>query len=237
METKSQNRRLPGAIVFATALMVAGAGAAVAFTPKRMMADEKAPIKLEAIIPTAFAGWTVDTSMTPVLPDPTVQNKLDQLYSQTLNKTFVNAQGQKVMLSIAYGRNQNSESTAAHRPEFCYVSQGFSIHSFGQNQLKLPTHDIKVIRLQAAAGPRIEPITYWVTLSDEASVPGLDRKLTQLRYGLQGMIVDGMLVRVSSLADSSTPVDKRPDYKLHDDFVSALEKAVPELYRARFFGS
>jgi EpsI family protein len=231
------SRRVPVAVILAAFLMIAGAVASVVMMPSRVIADEKPPINLETLIPASFAGWKIDPSVTPVLPDPTVQTKLDQLYSQTLNRTYVNEAGQRVMLSIAYGRNQNSESTAAHRPEFCYVSQGFAIHAFGQQTMKLSSHAIQAVRLQAMAGGRVEPISYWITLNDEASVPGFDRKLRQLRYGLQGLIVDGMLVRVSSLVDSHTPVDTLPDYSLHDRFVGELEAAVPTAFRARIFGS
>jgi EpsI family protein len=221
----------------AAALMITGVGASVVMTPTRMIADEKLPMNLESVIPASFGEWKIDPLVVPILPDPTVQNKLDQLYSQTLNRTYVNTAGQRVMLSLAYGRNQNSESTAAHRPEFCYVSQGFSIHQFGQQALKLPKHSLEVVRLQAVAGARVEPISYWVTLNDEASVPGFDRKLRQLRYGLQGLIVDGMLVRVSSLVDGNTAIDTMPDYRLHNRFVAELEAAVPTAFRTRIFGS
>ncbi|CAH0351853.1 exosortase-associated protein EpsI, B-type [Aquabacterium sp. CECT 9606] len=231
------SRRVPLAVLLAGALMLAGAGAAVWLKPTRMIADEKPAIVLNKVVPESFGGWKIDPSMTPVLPDPTVQNQLDTLYSETLNRTYVNAQGQRVMLSIAYGRNQNSESTAAHRPEFCYVAQGFTIKGFGKEPVALPAHALNVVRLEAQADRRIEPITYWVTLNETASTPGLDRKLQQLRYGLQGYIVDGMLMRISSLADPSAALAGRPDYRLHDQFIADLEKAMPSGFRPRFFGS
>ncbi|MBC7702098.1 exosortase C-terminal domain/associated protein EpsI, partial [Aquabacterium sp.] len=159
------------------------------------------------------------------------------LYSETLNRTYINRSGQRIMLSIAYGRNQNSESTAAHRPEFCYVSQGFTIKGFGKEKVALPAHSLNVVRLEAQADRRIEPITYWVTLNEEASTPGLERKLQQLRYGLQGFIVDGMLMRISSLTDPAMRPGGKPDYRLHDQFIADLEQAMTPGFRPRFFGS
>ncbi|MGH6648088.1 exosortase-associated protein EpsI, B-type [Aquabacterium sp.] len=231
------SRRVSLAIVLAAVLMAAGAGASVWLKPSKMLADQKPPLVLHTDVPEVFGDWKVDPSLIPVLPDPTVQNKLDTLYSETLNRTYINGQGQRIMLSIAYGRNQNSESTAAHRPEFCYVAQGFAIRGFGKDQVTLPAHVLKVVRLEAQVDRRIEPITYWVTLNEEASTPGIDRKLQQLRYGLQGFIVDGMLMRISSLADARAPSGGKPDYHLHDRFIADLEKAMSKGSRPRFFGS
>lgn len=233
----SVSRRVPLVIFLAASLMLGGAAASVWLKPTKMMADGKPPIVLHTVVPESFGEWRVDPSMIPVLPDPTVQNKLDALYSETLNRTYINPNGQRIMLSIAYGRNQNSESTAAHRPEFCYVSQGFTIKGFGKETVALPAHALNVVRLEAQADRRIEPITYWVTLNEEASTPGLDRKLQQLRYGLQGYIVDGMLMRVSSLTDPSESSGGKPDYRLHDQFIADLEKAMTPGFRPRFFGS
>lgn len=231
------SRRVPLSILLAAGLMLAGAGASLLLKPSKMMADEKPPIVLHTDVPERFGDWKVDPNLVPVLPDPTVQDAVNALYSETLNRTYVNARGQRVMLSIAYGRNQNSESTAAHRPEFCYVAQGFAMRGFGKDQVTLPEHALKVVRLEAQMDRRIEPITYWVTLNDEASIPGIDRKLQQLRYGLQGYIVDGMLMRISSLADALAPSGSKPDYHLHDQFIADLEKAMSKGSRTRFFGS
>lgn len=233
----SVSRRLPLAILLAASLMLGGAAASAWLKPTKMMADGKPPIVLHSVVPEKFGEWRVDPSLIPVLPDPTVQNKLDALYSETLNRTYINPTGQRIMLSIAYGRNQNSESTAAHRPEFCYVSQGFTIKGFGKEKVVLPAHALNVVRLEAQADRRIEPITYWVTLNEEASTPGIDRKLQQLRYGLQGFIVDGMLMRISSLTDVAASSGGKPDYRLHDQFIADLEKAMTPGFRPRFFGS
>ena len=231
------SRRVPLAILLAAGLMLTGAGASVWLKPTKMLADGKPPIVLHTDVPEGFGDWKIDASLVPVLPDPTVQNKLDALYSETLNRTYVNSNGQRIMLSIAYGRNQNSESTAAHRPEFCYVAQGFAIRGFGKDKVVLPAHSLKVVRLEAQIDRRIEPITYWVTLNDEASTPGIERKLQQLRYGMQGLIVDGMLMRISSLAETASPPGEKPDYHLHDKFIADMEKAMASGFRPRFFGS
>ena len=233
----SGKANVPVSIVVAAALMVGGLAVAEWMTPHKMMADQLPPIDLPAAVPQAFAGWAIDESIVPVLPDPTVEAKVKVLYTDTLNRTYVGPDGTRIMLSIAYGKNQNSESTAAHRPEFCYSGQGFSVSRTGVFNVPVQGRDLKVVRLMATVDNRYEPITYWVTLGQNATIPGLDRKLSQLKYGLQGWIVDGMLMRVSSLTPGTSPEDLAAAAKVQAQFINDLARAVPEQSRARFFGS
>ena len=76
--------------------------------PRRMMADALPVMDLATKVPESFGVWRVDPSVVPVLPDPTVTEQLESLYSQTLNRTYIRPDGSRVMLSIAYGKNQNS---------------------------------------------------------------------------------------------------------------------------------
>lgn len=223
--------KLPGAILLAAALMVGGLAASEWLKPRRVVADELAPIVMKDLLPQRFGDWRVDQSGPPVIYDPTVEAKLSELYSGTLNVTYVNSKRQAIMLALAYGKNQNSWSTAAHRPEFCYSAQGFEVQARGQGRLALQGHEIDVIRLMSRRGQQIEPITYWVTLHDSAALPGVSRKLQQLRYGLQGMIVDGFLFRISSLGN-----DEAEQFKLQEGFARDLEAALSPEQRVRLFG-
>lgn len=238
VSTKSLGkRRVSASILLAGALMVSGLAAAEWLTPHKMLADQMPAINLPAAVPESFAGWSIDPTLVPVLPDPTVEAKVKELYTDTLNRTYVGPDGTRIMLSIAYGKNQNSESTAAHRPEFCYTGQGFVVSRTGVFNIRVQEHDLKVVRLMATAGDRYEPITYWVTLGKNATIPGLDRKISQLKYGLQGWIVDGMLMRISSLTPGHSPDDLAAAAKVQLQFINDLARAMPEQNRSRFFGS
>jgi hypothetical protein len=59
----------------------------------------------------------------------------------------------------------------------------------------------------------------------------VSRKLQQLRYGLQGMIVDGFLFRISSLG-----TDEAEQFKLQERFVRDLEASLSPEQRVRLFG-
>ena len=212
--------------------MLLAAAAGEWMRPTLRLADQKSPIQLERQVPEAFGEWRIDRNIRPVLPDPSLQAQLDMLYSQVLARTYVNAQGQRVMLSIAYGSDQSNEATAVHRPEFCYSSQGFRVEGAGQGTLSLAGTQVPVARLVARLGQRIEPIMYWVTLDEAATLPGFGRKLQQIRYGLRGQIPDGMLVRVSSV--SPVPAES---FAVQQRFLEQLHTAVPAAVRPRYFGN
>ncbi len=41
-------------------------------------------------------------------------------------------------------------------------------------------------------------MTYWTIIGDQQSLGGFDRKILEIRHGLRGEIVDGLLFRVST---------------------------------------
>jgi EpsI family protein len=226
------HKGVPAAIILAAVLMFVGLGIAQWLKPTRVIADELPAIVLEDIVPKKFGDWQIDTSAPPVIGDPLLKDAIDKLYSGMLNRTYVNSSGRRIMLLLAYGRNQNSWSTAAHRPEFCYSAQGFTVENAGVVTLPLSGHSIQTVHLIASHGAQVEPISYWVTLADTATIPGFNRKLQQIRYGMQGMIVDGMLVRISTVNSDSASA-----FKLHAQFVQDWEKATSSVFRARLFGN
>jgi EpsI family protein len=219
------------AIVFLAASALASASA-IALKPTRRSSKDLLPIDLARQVPLAFEGWTIDKTLVPVLPDPSLQAALNQIYGQTLARTYINAQGQRVMLSIAYGEDQGTDATAAHRPEFCYSAQGFNVTPLGEAVLYFGGGPLNVRRLQGNLQARHEPITYWVTLNETTVLPGVSRKLEQIRLGLTGHIPDGMLVRVSTISN-----DRAESFGTQERFLSALYKTMTPEVRARYFGS
>jgi EpsI family protein len=211
--------------------MLLALAAAESLRPTQHLSEARSRIDLASQVPHAFGEWREDQTVLPVLPNPQVQAKLDVLYSQVLARTYINPEGQRVMLSIAYGSDQSSEATAVHRPEFCYSAQGFRVRGAGQQALDIDGHPLRVQRLIATMAPRFEPISYWITLDDQATLPGLDRKLAQLRYGLRGQIPDGMLVRVSTVG-----LGEAEGFALQHRFLQSLRQAMPAAVASRYFG-
>ncbi|HEY0841836.1 exosortase-associated protein EpsI, B-type [Methylotenera sp.] len=212
-------------------LMISAMALGFVLKPHQRMADELPPLSLTMAIPERFSGWSIDKNIVPVSQSADVQAKLDEIYSQTLARTYINTQGQRIMLSIAYGADQSGDGNQVHRPEFCYTAQGFQLLSNIIGNLKTQYGTLPVRRLLAVQGPRNEPITYWVTVGDKATLPGISRKLKQLAYGLTGTVPDGMLVRVSSIDSDSANA-----YKLQEKFIQDLLQAMPTQDRARVAG-
>lgn len=202
-----------------------------ALTPSTRLADTRDRFDLAAAIPTQFAGWSVDSSLAPVTPNPDSQTALDRIYDQTLARTYVDANGQRVMLSIAYGGDQ-SKALQLHLPEVCYVAQGFQIVQKGEGVLATGFGALPVKRLVARADVRNEPITYWITVGDQATRAGFAQKFQLLAYGLSGKIPDGMLVRVSTIDG-----DAGAAYRVQDGFSNAMLAALTPQSRTRLLGS
>lgn len=221
-------------IVFSLALcvmMVSSLVVSKAVTPTERLADSRPALNLDALIPMDIAGWEEDRTLIAAVVNPQTEAALKKIYAQTLSRTYVNRQGDRIMLSIAYGSDQGGESTQAHRPEICYTAQGFSLRNNHIDVLKTAGGEIPVRRLVAVNGMRNEPLTYWVTVGDKATLPGVRRKLTQLSYGLNGTIPDGLIFRVSSIQK-----DADNAYALQDGFVNALFASITPDQQIRLAG-
>ena len=212
-------------------LMLAGAAAGSWGRPSLYLADQIGQPNLEALFPSAFGPWRIATGQALNLPSPDVQAQLDAIYNQVLARTYVNAAGQAIMLTVAYGGDQ-SDGTSAHRPEVCYPVQGFAITSNRADSLRVGQRELPVRRLMAQRGTRNEPVTYWVAVGNDVVTTGIGQKLAQMRYGLRGVIADGMLVRVSSIDP-----DMRRAHTLQAGFLEDLAQALDAKSLDRVFGA
>lgn len=211
-------------------LMVSSGVLTMALTPTQRIADQREKVNLDIMIPAKFGDWQIDKSIVPLQIDAETQAKLDKIYNQTLARTYVNSQNERIMLSVAYGGDQ-SDNLAVHKPEVCYYVQGFEIMKILSDELATQYGKLPIKRLLAVKGNRNEPITYWVTVGDKAVLPGFDQKLQQLRYGLTGNVPDGMLVRISSIDN-----DNDKAYQLQTIFIQDLLLAVNVKERIRLIG-
>lgn len=212
-------------------LMVSSVGLTMVMTPTVKDADLRGKINLEAMIPSAFGDWQIDKSIVPLQVDPRTQANLDKIYNQTLARTYINSLGGRIMLSVAYGGDQ-SDSLSAHKPEVCYLAQGFEVTQNVSGELFTQYGTLPVRRLLAIQGRRNEPITYWTTVGDKAVLPGLEQKLQQMRYGFTGSVPDGMLVRVSSIGPDNVEA-----YQRQALFIQDMLSAINIKERIRLIGT
>ena len=214
------------------AVMVATSLIAVAVTPRTFLADLNARATLAQIVPKKFGHWEVDNSIVPIAPSPDLQQVLDETYDETLALTYRNTDGRRVMLSLAYGRNQH-KGMNTHRPEICYPAQGFKLTSaISRESLHFDQRAIPVTRVVAEMGPRKEPITYWLMVGDELTHFGYEQRWVAIRYGLRGLVPDGVLVRVSSIEP-----DTAAAWALQDAFIQDFLAAIPPNQLPRLLGT
>ncbi|MCB1985670.1 MAG: EpsI family protein [Burkholderiales bacterium] len=199
--------------------MVLAAALTTAMTPTTKIADLRDTVNLESLIPSSFNDWRIDTSIIPLQVDPKTQAQLDKLYNQVLSRTYVNSDGVRVMLSVAYGGDQ-SDHLSLHKPEVCYLAQGFEIKQNIAGEIATPYGNLPGRHLLAVRGNRNEPITYWVTIGDKAVLSGINQKIQQIRYGLSGNVPDGMLVRVSTLGANIDQAYQAQEFFIQDMLLS-----------------
>jgi len=198
--------------------------------PGTRAADVGPAISLETMIPKRFGDWREEPQRNVQVVNPQTQELLDKLYSQTLARVYVNTQGYRIMLSLAYGSDQRG-SLQAHKPEVCYPAQGFTLQRNEASELATPFGAIPARRLFTTLGARQEPVTYWFTVGDKAVQGTTQKRLVDLRYALTGRIPDGMLFRVSSIDP-----DQGRANQFQDQFVNQLLQAVSPAERKRLSG-
>jgi EpsI family protein len=217
--------------VLVLCLAAASAALAHALVPTIKIADSRPRTALAELLPVAFGEWREDRSVLVVLPAPDVQANLDKIYNQVLARTYINPEGYRIMLSVAYGGDQ-SDGMSVHRPEVCYPAQGFEVQRVWPDRLALADRSIPVTRAATRLGPRIEPLTYWIVNGDEVIAQGFDGRIVQLKYTLRGRIPDGMLVRVSSIDG-----DFKRAFDTQDRFARAMVQALDPAFRVRIAGT
>jgi len=223
--------RLLSKSIAAAAMMLLAACATVYLTPTEKLTRKEDALDLEKSVPTKFGDWTVDTNGAQLVPSENSKELIAKIYDQTLNRTYVNSAGDRIMLSIAYGGSQTRQ-LRAHRQEVCYTAQGFQISQLEHPTLHIRNADIRGTRMVARQGEtRIEPVTYWFTMGDTVVQNFMDRQVAQLKYALSGVIPDGYLYRVSSL--SRDPADA---YARQAAFSSELMAQVDPRLAKRLLG-
>ena len=187
-------------------------------------------ITLETAVPKQFGEWTERPEQSNQIVDPQTQQLLNSIYDQILTRTYVNKQGYRIMLSMAYGSDQRG-GLQAHRPEVCYPAQGFKVLSLNDGDLGTANGSINVRRLTTSMGPRDEPVTYWLTVGDHVIRNQFEKRMMEFRLMLTGQIPDGLLFRVSSIDK-----DAKRAFEMQRRFVDDLMGSVPAETRRQLSG-
>jgi len=202
----------------------------IAARPSTKASDKGNSISLETLVPKGFGEWTELPEQNAQVVNPQTKELLDKLYSQLLTRSYVNKQGYRIMLSMAYGDDQRG-GLQAHRPEVCYPAQGFKLGKVEDSALATAFGNIEVRRLSTSLGARNEPVTYWLTVGDQVIKSKFDKRIAEIRLGLTGQIPDGLLFRVSSIDNDSTRA-----FTMQQKFVADMMASVPPTARKQLSG-
>jgi EpsI family protein len=187
------NRR---SMLIGTALLGVG-GVAMARQPR----PNAAPVRKEALdrlVPAQIGGWVYRDSSGLVLPPPDALS--DSLYSGLVTRTYVSPERLPMMLLVAYSNVQDG-MLQVHRPEFCYPASGYRLSPTRVEHVPNGVGGGISANVFSADGiSRTEQILYWTRIGNLFPSSWLDQRLAVVRANLDGVIPDGILVRISTLA-------------------------------------
>ena len=181
-------------------------------------------------VPANFGDWhEVGGATDQVNPvaDPTLQNPYDDI----LMRSYANSRGDVVMVALAYGRSQRQE-IKIHRPELCYLAQGYNLISSTATRLVLGgsgAAHVAGARMLVNTPGRTEAVSYWIRIGDMYSESAWATRYYILREGFKGKVHDGILVRVSQIVADGDSLDAR--YRLQEAFMGELIRAAPPYAR------
>lgn len=224
-------RTKPLALLVAAGLMLGSVVAAEWAKPNKHYADVTGVPHYDQIIPTAFGDWQMLKASGGAVVNPVQEQRLMELYTETLARAYVHKPtGRVLMLSVAYGKDQSTD-TQIHTPEACYPSQGFKVVSREHHDIKTAHATVPAVRMVTTLGDqRTEPLTYFIRVGDGMARGSRDRNLARLSMAVKGLLMDGMLFRVSE-------VSKDPGaFSLQDTFIQDLLGHLGQSQRERIIG-
>jgi EpsI family protein len=175
--------------------------AAHRLTPTHLMSSRFEPLNLGTAVPDHFAEWAQDPSEKALVIDPLTSEAVKAVYSQTISRTYVNSQGARIMLSVAYGEDQRQNKV--HVPQGCYAGQGFAIKNLPDGAISLKRGTLPIHRFEAVLGYlRQESVTYWIVYGGKVATNSLGGRATLFELELSGQIPDGAVIRVSSIGNN-----------------------------------
>jgi len=211
-------------------LMIAAPVPAWLLTPSKSIADTAPQIDLEKAIPKQFGGWRMIEGGVSLVPAAAQEEALNAIYSQIVSRTYINGQGERIMLSVAYGSTQTKQ-LRAHRQEVCYAAQGFKIDTLRKENISIKGIEVPATRMLATMGSRSEPVTYWFTMGNQVVRSYLDRELVQMKYAVSGYLPDGYLFRMSTISK-----DPKKAFENQHRFATELFTAMDKRLVTRLLG-
>ena len=174
---------------------------------------------LDALVPKQLGPWKFETTSGLVLPPP--DQTADGLYDEVLTRVYSRADGQVVMFLVADSSVQDG-LLQLHRPEVCYPVGGYQLSKTEITPIHFGNGDNVPARMFTASSPvRVEQVLYWTRLGKALPTSWGQQRWAVVEANLEGVIPDGVLVRMSSLDNDA---DKA--FALLREFAADLAGAV-----------
>jgi EpsI family protein len=183
---------------------------------------------LDRLFPQQFGNWHLDAASSAFIRPAKASTY--RMYDQVLERTYMNAAGQRVMLSVVFGSEQSS-SLQLHRPEVCYRANGFEVRDITASTAQAAGRMWPVTRMLASLPDRPEPITYWTVLGGEVVQDAQSFRWRQWWFAAQREVMDGLLVRVSSIEPPSPAA-----FALQGEFIAQMVGAISPTNRNKVIG-
>lgn len=184
---------------------------------------------LARIVPLRFAGWRATdggpAAVSPYSPDLIGTSGVQ--YNDVVTRTYRDEGGRSVMLVLAYKQHMEQENKV-HRPEICYVAQGYRLADQRRDDVAIAGRTIPVAYFLGRGVRRDEQVAYWIRSGGEVVSNGWGLRLSILRAALHGVIPDGLLVRASMIVPTGGEADDPRTRATLTAFLSALVDALPK---------
>jgi EpsI family protein len=181
---------------------------------------------LEKNIPQEFKDWKLVPQLTQQVSLVSDNNMQNQIYDDVLMRTYVNKEGAKVMLALAYAKEQRQD-VKIHQPDICYPAQGYQMLKSTLASFDISANASPIVGKNQVytSSSHLEAVSYWVRVGDGTFLSGLQMRLKIIEDGLfKQRFDDGILVRVSSTAQNDSETEKL--FKLHERFLNDLTASV-----------
>jgi len=217
---------LPAAIAFLALAIGTASASHIAMRNLRSVAIEE--MGSLSAIPRRIGAWTA----APMLLEPVQPSLVDALgrpvlvYDRIETRSFRRRDGTTIMLMLAYRRAQHQEDRV-HRPELCYIAQGYVLSDDRDVPVPVNGHNIPARSFTAEGIDRREQVVYWIRTGDIISNDALNVRWEIFSKGLEGRLLDGLLVRASIVRPAGLGNLAAEDESLIRQFLAQLLAASP----------
>jgi EpsI family protein len=227
---------LPAAALFLMLAICTAAAAHIAMRGLRVV--EAGQMQVLGAIPGKVGHWT----MVPMLIDPVQPSLVDALgqpvlvYDRIETRSFRRDDGTTIMLMLAYRRQQHQEDRV-HSPELCYIAQGYVLDGARDVPIQTAAGPISARSFTAEGIDRREQVLYWIRTGDLISNQALNVRWEIFSEGLNGKLLDGLLVRASIVRPAGQAISAAADEKMLRAFLTELVSSSPSTLTRMLMGS